>query len=693
MFATDVLYQMQIILMLCVLASVFYIQYRRNRSTETLMWFWGWVVAICRLLIQQLPKIIHGDAAILQFDQIAGNLCLMIAALLFMGSFSDSTFGRRLRVSYLVAMAVPILIYTVLQSYWMTPSLMRAAVLLLLVVATALVGIRWALRPGFLPTSVTLSVVGFSTLIAAYEIYHGNYQANFYLLQSAMNLCTGLFLASKYRKFSAAVVLTSGAFLLWAARPWVEVLSGPWAPLANTLHTSIEPVKVLAALGMLLLLLEAEIQSNISARDREHRGRRELQVYSTLDVALMPGRDVQTLATHLCQQIAAAGPFHQVAIYLRSVEQNFYIAGHAGMQAELAAALDALGLRMTSERLLLYQRDADPQQIAGNSFRTDMQSLFIPGEELGRLGFTSAITIPMRSQAKVMTGVLLLAEPKGPAEELQPDDLLPIESLAARFALAMEHGSLMQRLVQSEKLAGLGQLAGGVAHELNNPLTVVMGYAEMIEDSAPDAQTRSNAGVIRSEAQRMKQIIESLIRFWRPSPHAYHEVDIANMLRDIHRLRAPQLASRGVRFELTITEPVPAVSGNSDSLKQVFLQLLSNAADAVDRGEEGAPHRIRMDLSTYAGKLHLLVSDTGPGFADPSRVFDPFFTTKQPGKGTGLGLSICYGIVREHRGEINAFNMHPQGAAVVVELPPQRDVVTDGPEQMYPWESFASLPK
>ena len=125
---------------------------------------------------------------------------------------------------------------------------------------------------------------------------------------------------------------------------------------------------------------------------------------------------------------------------------------------------------------------------------------------------------------------------------------------------------------------------------------------------------------------------------------------------------------------MNLPQQLPLISGNPDQLKQVFMHLLNNAVDAIAGVDAStrppdSPHRIRIEASFDDARLHVLFSDTGTGFREPNRAFDPFFTTKQPGQGTGLGLSICYGIVRDHHGEINAFNLHPFGAAVVVDLP------------------------
>ena len=263
----------------------------------------------------------------------------------------------------------------------------------------------------------------------------------------------------------------------------------------------------------------------------------------------------------------------------------------------------------------------------------------------------------------------------------------PVETLAARIAGALENDSLSERVIRAEKLAGLGQLAGGVAHALNNPLTAVLGFAELISETSTETRVRKDAGVIVTEALKMKDTVQRLTEFWRPSGMKEETVDLVVVLREIAAACEQKLESRGVKLALTVEDRLPTVRGSQDRLKQVLEHLLNNAAQAISVAkadfEGDAEHTIRLTASHDQRSVHLIVSDTGDGFKEPGRVFDPFYTTRQPGEGAaGLGLSICFGIVREHEGEISAFNLHPRGAAVVVELPVKRSVRESGEHQL-----------
>jgi signal transduction histidine kinase len=239
---------------------------------------------------------------------------------------------------------------------------------------------------------------------------------------------------------------------------------------------------------------------------------------------------------------------------------------------------------------------------------------------------------------------------------------------------------MAERLLRAEKLAGLGLLAGGIAHTLNNPLTAVMGFAELIGETAEEERVRRDAATILNEARRMRETVQTLLNFWRPPVMRDEPVDVTALVRSLAGECEATLAERGVRLTLQLAEDAPAVRGNGDRLRVVLEHLLNNSAQAIAsaRSAQGSKTEtnirpredvIRLTVSRDDKAVQIVVSDTGNGFREPGRVFDLFYTTQAPGQGSGLGLSICYGIVREHEGEISAFNLHPSGAAVVVELP------------------------
>jgi signal transduction histidine kinase len=289
-------------------------------------------------------------------------------------------------------------------------------------------------------------------------------------------------------------------------------------------------------------------------------------------------------------------------------------------------------------------------------------------------GCGRAIVFPLRHSGGRMVGALVVGADTMMSLQRRVvfEAVGPLEALAVKLGRSMENAALADRLLKTEKLAGLGLLAGGVAHALNNPLTAVLGFAELIADTTEEPRVQEDAATIVREALRMRETVERLLNFWRPSVHREEQVELPLLLRELGRACEKKLAERGVRLVMQVGDDVPTVHGNGDRLRQVMEHLLNNAAQAIahsprkDRGLEAA---IRISVGHDERGVQVIVSDTGPGFREPGRAFDPFYTTREPGEGTGLGLSICYGIVREHGGEISAFNLHPHGAAVVVELP------------------------
>jgi len=228
---------------------------------------------------------------------------------------------------------------------------------------------------------------------------------------------------------------------------------------------------------------------------------------------------------------------------------------------------------------------------------------------------------------------------------------------------------LQAKLMHTEKMAAVGQLVSGVAHEVNNPLTAILGFADLLIDhpEVPDF-AKSDLRVILEEAQRTKQIVQNLLSFARQMPPQRKALQVNSILRQTLALRAYDFANHGVRVVEKLTPNIGDVVGDSHQLQQVFLNILNNAYDAVR--ESQYPGQILIETRHFEGVAEVSFCDNGPGILYPDRIFDPFFTTKEVGKGTGLGLSICYGIIREHAGEIFCRNNQgAPGATFIVRLP------------------------
>jgi two-component system NtrC family sensor kinase len=228
---------------------------------------------------------------------------------------------------------------------------------------------------------------------------------------------------------------------------------------------------------------------------------------------------------------------------------------------------------------------------------------------------------------------------------------------------------LQAKLAHSEKMATIGRLVSGVAHEVNNPLAAILGFTDLLlENPEVPAAAREDLQIILQETQRTKDIVQDLLSFARQRPVQRELVQVNSVLRQTIKLRSYDFASHGVEVVEDFEETLATALGDSQQLQQVFLNILNNAYDAVqDAGQRG---RIRIQTLRQADMIEVAISDNGTGIIDAQRIFDPFYTTKQVGKGTGLGLSICYGIVRAHGGEIQCWNNEAgPGSTFVVRIP------------------------
>jgi len=225
------------------------------------------------------------------------------------------------------------------------------------------------------------------------------------------------------------------------------------------------------------------------------------------------------------------------------------------------------------------------------------------------------------------------------------------------------------QLVQSEKLSGIGEFVAGVAHELNNPLTSVMGFSELLARSNQNPQHKRHLELIYKSAQRCQKIVQSLLSFARRHQPERKLSSINELVEAAVDFLAYQLRTGNIEIITRFEKYLPKAMVDPHQVQQVFLNLVNNARQAI----EGHQTRgvIRITTQTCGKNVRIVIQDNGPGIPDQnlSKVFDPFFTTKEVGKGTGLGLSLCYGIVKEHGGSIAVRSKLGEGAAFVIELP------------------------
>jgi len=228
---------------------------------------------------------------------------------------------------------------------------------------------------------------------------------------------------------------------------------------------------------------------------------------------------------------------------------------------------------------------------------------------------------------------------------------------------------LEQQIIQTERLAAMGQMIGGFAHELNNPLTSILGLSEMLQEGDVSEQSRKHLGMMHGQARRAAEIVQNLMFFSRPPAPGKSRVNINELVQRTLHLHAYSLRKNNITVDFVPDTSLPSVVGEANQLMQVFLHLIQNAEQAIREVREKGTLRIRMARAekTVSASFH----DDGPGIAAETlpNIFDPFYTTKRPGRGTGLGLSICKAVLKEHGGNVEATSIPGDGAVFTVMLP------------------------
>jgi PAS domain S-box-containing protein len=228
---------------------------------------------------------------------------------------------------------------------------------------------------------------------------------------------------------------------------------------------------------------------------------------------------------------------------------------------------------------------------------------------------------------------------------------------------------LEQQIIQSERLAAMGQMIGGFAHELNNPLTSILGMAELLQEGGASEAARKQIGILHQQARRAAEIVQNLQYFARPPAPGRSQVNLNELVQRTVQMQAYPLRKSNITVDFLQEPAIPAIVADPNQLMQVFLNLLLNAEQAIRESREKGTIRIR--IGRNPASVWIVFQDDGPGIAPENltHIFDPFFTTRRPGRGTGLGLSICKTVLREHGGNIEAASAPGGGAVFTITLP------------------------
>ncbi len=304
--------------------------------------------------------------------------------------------------------------------------------------------------------------------------------------------------------------------------------------------------------------------------------------------------------------------------------------------------------------------------------------------EMQHQGLRSLLCVPMVVGQHVH-GVISLARLESAQSDFTQEDLWFVSLLAERHAAALqtahlydelstrerllktERQHLEAQLTQSAKMASLGVMAGGIAHEIRNPLAIITASAQLIEDHPDDLELHQQCvQKIMTSAQRASLIIEQLLKFSHPAQERFRLLNVHTTLEETFNLLDHQMFVSLVTLQRDFSPDMPRLYGNPELLQQVFTNLILNACNAM-------PHGGQLTVSTRidGDYVELRFTDTGHGISTEhlSKIFDPFFTTRSVGKGTGLGLSISYSIIQQHQGTIEVVSEPGQGATFIIRLP------------------------
>ncbi len=425
---------------------------------------------------------------------------------------------------------------------------------------------------------------------------------------------------------------------------------------------------VVAYQGFVLDITERK-RAEIELRRRN----RELMVLNSIAMTLSQSLSLDELLSRALAQLTELFGVDTGAVYLLD-ERSLVVRRHAAVGFQSGYAKHFPPTAVSAEFIQHIRRT---RATVVSAMGLPLPPIFRDIQE--KEGIEVSHLVVLWSKDRILGGLVVASRT---AREFSAAELNLLSAAGSQIASTVERSLLyeetrraydnlqrtQEQLLQSEKMAAVGQLISGVAHELNNPLTAILGYSQLLAGSSEVTERGSQyVDKLYRQAQRTHRIVQNLLSFARQHKPERLPVKVNQILEDTLMLREYDLKLNNIQLHREFDPNLPLTSGDAHQLQQVFLNILNNAVDAIldhsDRGE------IWVATRAEDSTLIVEITDSGPGVSDPLRIFDPFYTTKAVGKGTGLGLSICYGIVKEHGGNITVRNSPPRGATFAVSLP------------------------
>ncbi len=634
-----------ITLVLAVLVSIFLSLERHAPRTRVRLWAYAWALTFMHFFARAMETrvaVVPGLFVAIDFAT------LEFAALVFLASFLFETTERSKRIAFLAVLGVPLVSHAFAVGLKLGSATLQAELVAVIVLVAVAFALLMPVRRRKQNIAFAMAVASVGAWATYRQARHGEWAAVVAILTITLTL-SAIYFLKVYRRASLGVVTTTVGFLGWAAEYPVGVLLHVFYPSFQANLDFWNVPRILVALGMVLTLLEERTRALENARARAQAESVLLQRLSNITSRLLAGNDPGSLCGEVTSAITEASSFRCAALFLLGEDRRFYLAGVSGFSEQEAETLQMHSSSYAVESVKQLRAKGDKAN--DKSFRMSSSS--------------DLTLIPMISWRGSHIGCLYVSDSRS-AGGTDTQEMVRLEVFASDLAVTFENVRLHQQLVRSEKLAGLGQLVAGVAHELNNPLTGIIGFTDLLTEEVRDAKALNRVEKLGNEARRMKRIVDGLLRFGRQNNSVTRSTPLDAVVRDVVQLREYHLRTHSIGVDIRIESPLAPVGIAEDELKQLLLNVLNNAIDAV---EESAKREIRIRALNRSGRAIIQFEDSGPGFTDLARAFDPFYTTKPVGKGTGLGLSICYGVVQECGGEITLSNLQPYGACVSVDLP------------------------
>jgi signal transduction histidine kinase len=668
-------YQIPALILTTLLLPAFGHLYLRSRDTRTLLWFLAFLCAVVRMVLLYPRGAWDFADGTHPWLAASGQAFALLSSGLLLGSLSPLKLRLgRVQVLYVIPYIVPMIAYAIL-AYGVfrgvAPQGPGFWLLVVLACISFVVGFRWNQEKGNLPIWIGMVVcLAFGGLALWFCLRHGLY-APLILAESGNHVVTALLVLFVFRRFSSGVALSVLGFVLWA---FPVLLLIPAVAADPFLHLDVVRLivmaKVVTALGLILVALENELAHNRLAGERERQARRELEAYTRLELSRRRVDDFDRQGPEICRAIVENSRFSQAALILLHTSGVYRLAGAAGLDHATEKALDALASRIPVDGVR-SPAFAKPALAGSRTIHLNLKPWLKPGDDLAHLCFTSTLAVPMEGR-EAIEGALLLAGMRhdDAANPLRMDDLLPLEMLAARIQAVRSQSAMLERLIDSEKFAGLGQLAGNVTQQLNNPLTVILGYAALLEETPNlEGQERKGIEAILSEARHMRSMLQSLARVARSPVGLRSAISVPELLKEMENLHRSEFLQRSIEFQLYVAPSIPRALCHAQQLRQAVLHCLQFAMEAVENVDTAAARKVRLEATSEGNRVRILVAHSGPGFHYPERAFDPYLVSQMGGIDmTSLGLSLCATILRDNDGQARAVNLEPQGAAIMLDL-------------------------